>query len=287
MNPKAALYFLKCHGPAILTVLGCVGVPVTALLASKATLKSVDDCLNDEVLPLLRKEGPDDLLDPRYKIHLGVDLTEPRCIKAVWKNYILTAISATLTIAAIIGSNRLSAKEIAMLSASCAGIMSYKARLEQEIRSRYGDAVLKEMQEKAMGDYAKVYIYPEDTGKGDLLCYEAYGGRWFYSSEEAVRKSLDEFNERFINGGSEISRRFFKGEYLCLNDLYDMWGITTTHFGHQYGWAPPSGTDYDYYDGPINWDVEKLEGFMQLDEPVLVIEPATPADYPMMCWQEV
>lgn len=278
MSPKMIFHMIKTHGPAILTVLGCAGVPVTAYLSGKAAVKSNDMEWNELEIRKVVKQDP-------------APLTINDRIRLCWKNYIWTGISGGLTIAAIIGSNRLSAKEIAMLSASCAGIMSYKARLEQEIRSRYGDAVLKEMQEKAMGDYAKVYIYPEDTGKGDLLCYEAYGGRWFYSSEEAVRKSLDEFNERFINGGSEISRRFFKGEYLCLNDLYDMWGITGTHFGYQYGWAPPSGSDndnyYDYYDGPINWNVEKLEGFMQLDEPVLVIEPANADDYPMMCWQEV
>ena len=281
MNLKNVLYFAKYHGPAILTVLGCIGVPVTAVLASKATLKSVDECLNDEVLPLMRKEGPDDLLDSEYKIHVGVEFTEPECIKAVWKNYIPTAISATLTIAAIIGSNRLSAKEIAMLSASCAGLISYKAQLEQEIRKRYGEDAMEDIRKSVDEKHAKVLIYPEDTGNGDLLCFDAFGGRWFYSSEDAVNMALCELNDEFMNESIELDNdSVLRGGYRCYNDLYQKWGISETHFGWIWGWPP----NPDYFDGPILWRVQKVEGFQQLDEPVLIIEPLT---YPMEGWLEV
>lgn len=282
MNPKMIFHMIKTHGPAILTVLGCIGVPVTAILASKATVKTVDDCLNDEVLPLLRKEGPDDLLDPEFKIHIVVDLTEPECIKAVWKNYIPTLISGGLTIGAIIGSNRLSAKEIAMLSASCAGLMSYKAQVEQEIRKRYGEDALNDIRKSVDQKYAKVLIYPEDTGNGDLLCFDAFGGRWFYSSEDAVNMALFELNDEFMNETIQISNNgdVIRGGYRCYNDLYQKWGISETCFGWTWGWAPNS----DYYDGPILWSVRKVEGFQELDEPVLIIEPLT---YPMEGWMEV
>lgn len=259
MNLKNVLYFAKYHGPAILTVLGCIGVPVTAVLASTATLKSDD--MVDEILE--------------------AEITKKEIVKLVWKNYIPTVISGGLTIASIIGSNRLSTKEIAMLSASCAGLMSYKAQLEQEIRKRYGEEALEDIRKSVDEKHAKVLIYPEDTGNGDLLCFDAFGGRWFYSSEDAVNMALCELNDEFMNESIELDNdSVLRGGYRCYNDLYQKWGISETHFGWIWGWPP----NPDYFDGPILWRVQKVEGFQQLDEPVLIIEPLT---YPMEGWLEV
>ena len=268
MNPKMIFHTIKIHGPAILTVLGCVGVPVTAYLSGKAAVKSNDMEWNELEIRKVMKQDP-------------APLTTKDRISLCWKNYIPTVISGGLTIASIIGSNRLSAKEIAMLSASCAGLMSYKAQLEQEIRKRYGEEVLEDIRKSVDEKHAKVLIYPEDTGNGDLLCFDAFGGRWFYSSEDAVNMALCELNDEFMNESIELDNdSVLRGGYRCYNDLYQKWGISETHFGWMWGWPP----NPDYFDGPILWRVQKVEGFQQLDEPVLIIEPLT---YPMEGWLEV
>lgn len=277
MNPKMIFHTIKTHGPAILTVIGCIGVPVTAILASKATLKS-DDILTEE-----RVHRWSNVIDREDEEEIeAIEFTKKEIIQLTWKNYIPTLISGGLTIGAIIGSNRMSAKEIAMLSASCAGLMSYKAQVEQEIRKRYGEEALNDIRKTVDQKYAKVLIYPEDTGNGDLLCFDAFGGRWFYSSEDAVNMALFELNDEFMNETIQISNNgdVIRGGYRCYNDLYQKWGISETHFGWIWGWAPNS----DYYDGPILWSVRKVEGFQELDEPVLIIEPLT---YPMEGWMEV
>ena len=278
MNPKMIFHMIKTHGPAILTVLGCIGVPVTAVLASKATLMS------DDMLAVERVHRWSNAIDREddEEIKAIFEFTKKEIIQLTWKNYIPTLISGGLTIGAIIGSNRMSAREIAMLSASCAGLMSYKAQMEQEIRKRYGEDALNDIRKSVDQKYAKVLIYPEDTGNGDLLCFDAFGGRWFYSSEDAVNMALFELNDEFMNETIQISNNgdVIRGGYRCYNDLYQKWGISETCFGWTWGWAPNS----DYYDGPILWSVRKVEGFQELDEPVLIIEPLT---YPMEGWMEV
>lgn len=250
MNLRMIFKTIRPHIPGILTGLACVGVPVTAVLASKAGAESAR-AIDNEMADFNR--------DPVIK-----ELSKCDMVRICWKNYIPTAIVSGLTIASIIGSNRISAKEIAMLSASCAGLMSTKSQLEQEIRSRYGDEVLNDIRQ-----HAEVLIYSEDTGNGDLLCYDGWGGRWFYSSEDAVNMALCEYNQDFMDG-----------TYLSYNDLYKAWGIAETHFGWSWGYVP----DPDYYDMPLMFSVRKVEGFMRLDEPVLVIEPLT---YPMQGWLEI
>lgn len=67
----------------------------------------------------------------------------------------------------------------------------------------------------------------EYTGKGNLLCYDAYGGRWFRSSREAVERAIEFFIQDYRDGN-----------VLNYNDLYAQLGISQTDFGYQYGWSP-------------------------------------------------
>lgn len=66
----------------------------------------------------------------------------------------------------------------------------------------------------------------EYTRNGNLLCYDAYGGRWFRSSKEAVENAIELFIEEYKDGNA-----------LNYNDLYALLGISQTDFGSQYGWS--------------------------------------------------
>ena len=51
----------------------------------------------------------------------------------------------------------------------------------------------------------------EDTGRGTTLCYEAWGGRLFFSDEGAVREAVDKFVEDLLSiaGEAKKIRRIF------------------------------------------------------------------------------
>ena len=76
---------------------------------------------------------------------------------------------------------------------------------------------------------SKEYYRPsiEYTGKGNILCYDGYGGRWFRSSVEAVQEAVDHFIEEYE-----------KGYVLSYNDLYLLLGMAESDFGEQYGYSP-------------------------------------------------
>ena len=112
----------------------------------------------------------------------------------------------------------------------------------------------------------------EYTGKGNLLCYDAYGGRWFRSSKKAVEEAVNMFIEDYYNGN-----------VLNYNNLYALLGISQTDFGAQYGYSSSDiyrinlkfhieylSTDAIKHGNKINnMDIE----FADFDEGILIIRP--------------
>ena len=103
----------------------------------------------------------------------------------------------------------------------------------------------------------------EYTSYGHQLCFEAYGGRWFRSSEEKVRDAVDLFCMDLANGN-----------YICWNDLYANFCIEQTHFGAQWGYSPDLDSGWGlssvHFDITLMTDGELVE---KMGESVLIIEP--------------
>lgn len=256
----------------IFTGLAMAGVPITATLSAMRAPKY--------------KEILSEYEDPETKEVKTVDK-----VKAGLKTQWPAAIAGALTCAFIALAEKLNLTEIAGLVTTCGFLVKNRDKLEQKILEytgkEEGDKILKQIKKEVNEDMVKeVYVRSagpsvEETGRGDLLCYEAYSGRWFRSSELAVEKAVERLNSMFAEDQN----------YVCLNDFYDELGIERTHFGHQWGWTP----NEDYYVGPIAVDTCycKAKDIMDrnpsgqleaLDEDVLIIEILT---YPMEGWEEV
>ena len=219
--------FLKNNKTSILTVASVAGVFGTAVLTARGQMKA-DEILSDyyavEILPDAVEEE-----DPEEKEWVPIPFKER--MKLTWKCYIPSGIAGLLTIASIVGSQYISNKQIAALSASVAMLVANRDQLEDAVRRKYGEDALNELKQSLkLRTPSKEYIqiYAEETGKGKLLCYEGYSGRWFRSEEDEVVRVINEFSERYKNG-----------ENLSLNDLYNMLGISESHFGWIYGWVDP------------------------------------------------
>ena len=196
------------------------------------------------------------------------------------KAYIPAIASGMATSACIIGSHCISAKEIAALSATCAYAVSNRDKIEKKIREKLGDEKLKEVKEESKKEMiqepsAKSETWKQQsvewTGKGTMKFLEGYSGRLFWSSLGEVKRAEKQLNWRF-----------HQGEYVCLNDFYELLGIEKTHFGAEFGW--PANDDYYDYDleEPIHFEntiVEDGDG-----EPICLIDIYT---YPMEAWLEV
>ena len=84
----------------------------------------------------------------------------------------------------------------------------------------------------------------EDTGTGDILCYEAWGARWFFASEEWVRKSVKEFCENYEDmckrAAEDPAHQY--ADVANFNDLYRELGISESTLGDAWGYS----TSEDY-----------------------------------------
>jgi len=242
----------------IFTGIGACGVVATNVITANRTLKYkqiFDECEGDKA-------------------------------KAFAKTYWPSFVSGALTIGSIIAAEGVNLKEIGVLSGLCAYLYSQRNKiigsieaiapnLSKEDLAVVNNAIddVDEDKEAHIKYMVKAGPSVEETGRGDLLCFEGFSGRWFRSSEEDVKRAVSMFRRRFLNG-----------EYLSLNDLYDLLGIERTRFGNTWGWA----NDPDYQDEPISIAYAVFNDFgntnMAYDEDVLEIDISTP---PMECWNEV
>lgn len=249
---------MKPNGSFIFTVLGCAGVLGTAFIAAKNSKKhcrKLDEyysSVTPDSEPLKLKEE----------------------IKLVWKCYIPTIAISALTIGSVVLSHRLSAKQIVGLTTALGYFTANRDRLSRKIEEFANRDVLHDIRKEIAEDEWTPGVTVEETGNGDLLCFEGYSGRWFRSSFEAVKEGIAEF-----------SCRFMAGEYLSLNDLYECLDIEKTHFGNQWGWP----ANPDYYDKEPDIEAAVAENFIDkyktmTGKPVCLIDIYT---YPMEAWMEV
>ena len=189
--------------PVLLTIAGCIGFGVTIYNAITETR----NCLN--------------VLDS-----LSENKSTADKVITVAVNYKKTIISASITLAAIIGSCISATKTIAGLTAGVSYLVANRSNLTNYLKENGFDKKL--IAEAGLKTWTPSQTV-EETGKGNTLCFDGYSGRWFYSSEEAVREDM----KRFAN-------RFEEGEHVNLNDMYTELGIHTSDFGESWGYVPNS-----------------------------------------------
>ena len=116
----------------------------------------------------------------------------------------------------------------------------------------------------------------EYSGSGDQLCYDAWGGRWFRASIEAVKEGIQFLRESYADGN-----------YPCFNDLYSLWNICQTELGSQFGWS--SSEDYMCdMDFIVNlYEVGEHDYADKMGESVLIIEPDPRTSLPFESFLEV
>lgn len=197
------------HLPQILSGVAVIGVGATAYLSGKNSIKA------HEILK--EKQSQNDGLAIKEKV------------KLTWKCYIPTLIALTATITCMIVSQKMSAAQVASMSAACGYLINQKTELEKKIKEEVGEEtfqkIKKEVDEKITRDrYEDEWVEP--TGNGDLLCYESYTGRWFFSSEKNVFDGLKDFIDYYKDN-----------DYIAYNDLYGFLNLTPSYLGSELGWC--------------------------------------------------
>lgn len=217
--------FLRKNSPTILTIVGAGGVAATAVMAAKATPKAL------QLLEQAKQEK-------------GEDLTKIEKLKVAGPVYIPSVMMGAATISCVVGANVLSKRQQIALTSAYTALNAthkeHKAKVEEMLGEGTNDAITQEI---AKDKYEETKPEPED--EGDMLFYDEYSKRFFYSTLEKVQRA-----QYYLN------RNLTMRDYAYLNEWYNELGLEELPQGYDLGWS--TGVCCDYYWQPwIDFTNEK------------------------------
>ena len=205
---------LRKRSPEILIAVGILGMIGSTVMAVKATPKAIE------------------VIENHTKLDENGNKQEPTNIEKVklcWKLYLPTVISASVSIACIVGSNSVNAKRNAALATaytlSETALRDYTEKVvetigekkEQEIK----DAVAKDRFDKNIEKSRDIII----AGPGKMKCYDIFFDRYFESDVNSIKRAV-----------AELNRRMNYENYISANDYFDELGIKECPMGSLLGW---------------------------------------------------
>lgn len=164
--------------------------------------------------------------------------------------------SGIFTVGCILGSNHLSNKEIATLTASCGYLAANRKQIMKRVRAELGEEKAKEISAeaaiKAADEAIKTKPVVEHTGYGSVRFVEDMFGREFYCSLEHVEWAEDQLNYRYTHE-----------EHVNYNTFYELLGLSKTRAGWEHGWPEEDIYNDDAFgysiDKPILFENQKVE----------------------------
>lgn len=211
---STVLSFARERTELVLTGIAVSGVLTTAYLSAQGALRA-----DWEIQDFFEDTGSEEI----------VILTRYERFQMTWKHYTPAVLSAAITIASIVGSQKINSKKQAALAAGYAIAEKTLVQYREEIAELLGDKKVQEITDRiADKQIASNPVTKNEvivTGYGDQLCFEALTGRYFTSSAEKIRRSENEFNKALLSD-----------TYASLNDFYDLVGLPRTDLGDDLGW---------------------------------------------------
>ena len=213
---KRAEKFTVDNSPLILTAIGVTGTLTTTVLVSRVSFKVGLDVNAGHYEPIM--EGR----EPEVYDFKGL-------VRTYWKEYIPPAGLAVITVASIICANRIGTRRAAAMAAAYTiserAFEEYREKIVEKIGDKKErdarDEIAQERVDRSPIGKTEVII----TGGGDVLCFDAYTGRYFYSNMETLKKAQNDVNYSILNNA-----------YASLNDFYNNVGLANIEVGEEVGW---------------------------------------------------
>jgi hypothetical protein len=215
------------NAPTILTSLGAVGLVTTAVLTGKATFK---------YMKVLADEG---YYDRSYKF----ERSKKEHFKKAWKCFIPAVGTGALSLAAIIGANHISYRRAVALASAYTiaqeGFKEYKDQVIEKLGEKkeqtVRDAVTQDRIAKNPPPSSEIFFVEGNN----VVCGDAWSGRYFISSQNKIEKAVNEANAEII-----------KFDYISLTDLWSKLGLEPTSESDEVGWNTDNLIEITYSWGP-------------------------------------
>lgn len=205
---KQAEKFLTENSTSILTALAISGGVTTVVLSAKAGYKSA-------------------LIIEAHEHEYGLIINKREKVELVWKYYIPTLISGSLSVVSIVASTKISSRRTAAITAAYS--------LSEKAFSEYKDKVVETLgdkKEKKLRDeiaQEKINANPPSNiviGNGQVLCCDLFTGRYFNSDMETLRKAQNDLNAYLM-----------RHDRATLSHFYDLIDLSHTSYSWDIGWT--------------------------------------------------
>ena len=212
---KQAEKFAVDNSPMILTGVGIAGTVTTAFFAGRGSFKAAQLIAHEQTKENIR--GHHQPLTTKDKARL------------TWTLYIPAVGTGILTVVAIVGANQIGTHRAAAIAA--AYTISEKAFTEykEKVVEKLGENKEREVRDEVAQDRVTRNPVSEReviiAGGGEVLCYDAFTGRYFESDMETLKKAQNDTNYRIISDN-----------YASLTDFYNNLGLSGTEYSDEIGW---------------------------------------------------
>lgn len=217
---KKAQRLATDNSPLLLTAVGVAGTITTAYLTGSASIRAYQHIEHREPIED-RKE--------RYK----------QRVKLVWKLYIPPVVAGSLTIAAIVGANRVGTRRAAAMAAAYSiserAYDEYKSKVVEKLGANKEQAIRDEIAQDRIERTKENREVVIATNGGDVLCYEAWSGRYFNSDMETLRKAQNDINAQVIHA-----------DFATVDEFYEKIGLEGTDASPQFGWNTNKMLELDF-----------------------------------------
>lgn len=211
---KAVAKVLRDNSKWLVPAVTGAGLTTTAYLASKATVKAVDEVREDEM-----RHGVPENDTERIK----------NAVRISWEYYIPATLVGLTTLGVVsVGSYSMAKRTVAAVSA---------ATLTEKAFTEYRRAVVNEIGEKqervireATATKQVIEQPPKEAnviivGNKTVTCCELHTGRYFKSDMETIKSALNEINSRILHE-----------YYVTLDEFYELIGLPATTTSCAQGW---------------------------------------------------
>lgn len=211
--------FLKSNSPTILTVIGSIGVGITAIMAAKDTVKAVKR---------LEKEH---WYYENGKNYYVKNIPMKTRMKVAGPCYIPTIISGVSTILCICGANHLNKNvQKSLTSAYILMDQSFK-EYRNTVKETYGEDSDMNIVQNIVDKKAEE-THPSEE---DEVFFDFYSLQFFHSDLASVHEAEKIANEVLQTQG-----------YISLRDVHSLMGENVTNTDDVLGWSKMAGKLYDY-----------------------------------------
>lgn len=217
---------IKKNSSTILTIIGSVGVGITAIMSARDTVKAIRS------------------INYERGFHYDRELETKEIIKIAAPCYIPTVITGLSTILCVCGANKLN-KDVQKSLAGAYMLLdrSYKEYRGsvKEVYGKDGDlSVVKNIADKKVDEI-------DSIEKDDDIFFDFTSLQFFTSKLSKLREAEKAANEIMRTHG-----------YVSLGTMYYLMGKDSTEYDESVGWSIGAGKLYDY--DHIELDVEETIG---------------------------